>query len=123
MEGNLDASVNDFNEGLVTFKSNLDSVLANIIEERETLRQEREQLERTRQEFEEEQFRVAQVCPSSLTPLLPDLNAVLCNPIGHSHCLPSATLQEACKTCAWLVVSAAGQETPLLGGQFPLESF
>ncbi|EIE23836.1 POZ domain-containing protein [Coccomyxa subellipsoidea C-169] len=61
MEGNLDASVNDFNEGLVTFKSNLDSVLANIIEERETLRQEREQLERTRQEFEEEQFRVAQL--------------------------------------------------------------
>ncbi|KAK9906838.1 hypothetical protein WJX75_008901 [Coccomyxa subellipsoidea] len=61
MESSLDASLNVFNEGLLTFKSNLDNVLANIVQERETLRQERDQLEETRHAFEEERLRVAQV--------------------------------------------------------------
>ncbi len=61
METNLDSSISDLNRGFVTFRSSLESVLTNIIQERETLRLEREELERDRREYEHEQQRVAQV--------------------------------------------------------------
>ncbi len=62
METNLDTSISDLNRGFVTFRSNLESVLTDILQERETLRLEREALDTDRHEYKQEQQRIAQAC-------------------------------------------------------------